>query len=135
MPTATQTSEAPSSEADSGAWDSSKSSGLDTDTDKPVSRTDEHDSAQPADHIEGAGLDGALVCDCSICLKHLSVFSIQPVERVKYIKGCVPGEGTLKVYMFGEKKGRQCVRVCPDCCLTAAMASIKHEEVKLSLVG
>lgn len=94
---------------DPGAWDSSQLSTSRSGTTGPDSRINNDDPQMRDKHINGAGLEGTMVCDCSICLKHLSVFSVQPVERVRYIKGCVPGQGTLKVYMFGEKKGQHCV--------------------------
>lgn len=110
--------------SEGGQWDKARTVGGTTE-EAGIDASDgvSNDPSTSPHANQGAGLEGAMICDCSICLKRLSVFSIQPVERVRFIKGCGVeggggkgeggmedgGGGTMKVYQFGEKKGSHCV--------------------------
>ena len=50
-----------------------------------------------------------LVCDCSICVKRLIIWSLQPMDRITIVRGCERGRGTLKSYSFAEKAYDHCV--------------------------
>ena len=76
--------------SEGGQWDKARTVGGTTE-EAGIDASDgiSNDPSTAPHPNQGAGLEGAMICDCSICLKRLSVFSVQPVERVRFIKGCI----------------------------------------------
>lgn len=104
-------SESDGDEADpegEGEWEtishpSDNSAHSDTVTDSNAN-TAPRATEQSVDHTRLLATSGqVLVCDCSLCVKRLIVWSLQPMDRITLIRGCERGRGTLKSYEFGEK--------------------------------